>query len=159
MVILDKNKHVDVLIIAEGTYPYIRGGVSSWIHDLVSNLPELNFGVAFLGSRREDYGEIKYKLPENLVYLTTAYLFQDVEKPKAKEIEGNKEAFESIRKLIYWFKHKGTGDIPADVLNADFYEKEITYEDFLYSKRSWEIITEFYAEYAMGSPFIDYFGP
>lgn len=78
MVILDKNKHVDVLIIAEGTYPYIRGGVSSWIHDLVSNLPELNFGVAFLGSRREDYGEIKYKLPENLVYLTTAYLFQDV---------------------------------------------------------------------------------
>lgn len=157
MVILDKNKHVDVLIIAEGTYPYIRGGVSSWIHDLISNLPELNFGVAFLGSRREDYGEIKYKLPENLVYLTTAYLFQDVEKPKAKEIEGNKEAFESIRKLIYWFKHKGTGDIPADVLNADFYEKEITYEDFLYSKRSWEIITEFYAEYAMGSPFIDYF--
>ena len=157
MVKLDKGKKIDVLLIAEGTYPYIRGGVSSWIHDLISNISELNFGVVFLGSRPEDYGDIKYKLPENLVYLIVEYLFKDIEKSKPKEIKGNKEAFENIKRLIRWFKRKHYEDIPEELLNADFYEKKVTYEDFLYSRKSWELITEFYAEYAMGEPFIDYF--
>ncbi|MFN4197380.1 MAG: DUF3492 domain-containing protein, partial [Caldimicrobium sp.] len=34
MVKVDKGEKIDVLITAEGTYPYRRGGVSSWIHDL-----------------------------------------------------------------------------------------------------------------------------
>ncbi|MFN3869920.1 MAG: GT4 family glycosyltransferase PelF [Aquificaceae bacterium] len=157
MVKVDKRKKIDVLLIAEGTYPYIRGGVSSWIHDLISNISEYSFGIIFLGSRPEDYGDIKYKLPENLVYLHVEYLFKDTERPKPKEIEGNKKAFEIVRDLIYWFKQKRHEYIPKEVLNADFYEKKVTYEDFLYSRGSWDLITEFYVKYAIGTPFIDYF--
>ncbi len=78
--IVNKGKHIDVMLIAEGTYPYIRGGVSSWIHELINGLPEFNFGVVFLGSRPEDYSEIKYQLPDNLVYLSVDYLFVYEEK-------------------------------------------------------------------------------
>ncbi|MFN4197379.1 MAG: GT4 family glycosyltransferase PelF, partial [Caldimicrobium sp.] len=120
-------------------------------------IPELNFVIIFLGSRPEDYGDIKYKLPKNLVYLFVEYLFEDIEKPRPREIEGDKKAFEEIKKLIHWFKKKHQREIPQEVLIADFYEKKVTYEDFLYSKRSWKLITEFYAENAMGTPFIDYF--
>ncbi|MFN4197292.1 MAG: GT4 family glycosyltransferase PelF, partial [Caldimicrobium sp.] len=154
---MDKRKKIDVLLIAEGTYPYIRGGVSSWIHDLISNISEYSFGIIFLGSRPEDYGDIKYKLPENLVYLHVEYLFKDTERPKPKEIEGNKKAFESVRDIIYWSKQKRHEYIPKEVLNVDFYEKKVTYEDFLYSRGSWDLITEFYVKYAIGTPFIDYF--
>lgn len=156
-VLIDKGKHVDVLIIAEGTYPYIRGGVSTWIHDLINGLPDINFGIIFLGSRVEDYGEIKYKLPDNLVYLLTAYIFDQLERPKPKEIEGSKEAFEYIDRLIKWFKSTGNREFPEELKRLEFYTEFVKYEDFLYSKRAWEFIARMYAEYAPETSFIDYF--
>lgn len=156
-VLIDKDKHIDVLIIAEGTYPYIRGGVSTWIHDLINGIKELNFGIVFLGSRVEDYGEIKYQLPENLVYLLTAYLFDNIERPVPKEIKGNKEAFIYIDKLLSWFKSNKTDDFPPELKKLEFYTKFIKYEDFLYSKEAWNFIANKYAEYAPETPFIDYF--
>jgi hypothetical protein len=47
------------MLIGEGTYPYVNGGVSSWVHQLIRGLPELNFGLVFLGSLPEEYGEIR----------------------------------------------------------------------------------------------------
>jgi len=35
-------------LIAEGSYPYITGGVSSWIQTLISNLPEFEFEIYHL---------------------------------------------------------------------------------------------------------------
>ena len=32
-----------ICIIAEGSYPYVTGGVSSWIHSLITNIPEHEF--------------------------------------------------------------------------------------------------------------------
>lgn len=156
-VLIDKEKKIDVLIIAEGTYPYIRGGVSTWIHDLINGLGDINFGVVFLGSRVEDYGEIKYKLPDNLVYLLTAYLFDKSERPEPKEIEGNKEAFEYIDKLIKWFKSEKREDFPHELKRLEFYTDFVKYEDFLYSRRAWDFIVKMYADYAPETPFIDYF--
>jgi hypothetical protein len=49
-----KNSKVDIVLVAEGTYPYVHGGVSTWIHQLISNLKEFSFGIIFLGSRKED---------------------------------------------------------------------------------------------------------
>ena len=39
----------DIAFLLEGTYPYIRGGVSSWVHQIIRGLPELTFSIAFLG--------------------------------------------------------------------------------------------------------------
>ena len=30
-----KNEIADVCLILEGTYPFVLGGVSSWVHDLI----------------------------------------------------------------------------------------------------------------------------
>ena len=35
-----------VLLTTEGTYPFFRGGVSTWVHDLVTGLPEHEFLIA-----------------------------------------------------------------------------------------------------------------
>ncbi|WP_448583968.1 DUF3492 domain-containing protein, partial [Thermocrinis sp.] len=77
MKIIDKGGNIDVLFIAEGTYPYIKGGVSTWIHQIITGMKDLNFGVLFLGSRPEDYKGIGYQLPDNLIYLEAIYLFED----------------------------------------------------------------------------------
>ena len=39
---------VDVIIFAEGTYPFLIGGVSSVIHETIEGLPELSFGIVHL---------------------------------------------------------------------------------------------------------------
>lgn len=158
-VLIDKNKHIDVLLIAEGTYPFISGGVSTWIHELIRGLAEFNFGVVFLGSRSSDYGEIKYTFPENLVYLVVEYLFEDLERPKPKEIIGNQNAFLKIRNFLNALK-SGEGELEVyykEILDVEFYEKELKYEDFLYSKKAWELIIEYALNFAPEAPFINYF--
>jgi glycosyltransferase involved in cell wall biosynthesis len=35
----------DICLIVEGAYPYVVGGVSGWLQDLIVNLPEIRFAV------------------------------------------------------------------------------------------------------------------
>lgn len=36
---------VDVAIIMESTYPYLKGGVSAVVHDIVCENPDLTYGI------------------------------------------------------------------------------------------------------------------
>ncbi|MGC9121213.1 MAG: GT4 family glycosyltransferase PelF [Sulfurihydrogenibium sp.] len=157
--LINKEKFIDVLLIAEGTYPYIRGGVSTWIHDLINGLPEFNFGVIFLGSRPEDYGEIKYQLPENLVYLSVDYLFDFKDSRIIRNTKAKKESFSYLHFLHKWFKEHGNVDIdfPEKLKDISFYTKEINRDIFLRSRESWNFIIDMYSDYALETPFIDYF--
>ncbi|MBN9127926.1 MAG: DUF3492 domain-containing protein, partial [Nitrosospira sp.] len=40
-----KETVADIALLLEGTYPYIRGGVSAWVHQIISGLPEIRFAV------------------------------------------------------------------------------------------------------------------
>jgi glycosyltransferase involved in cell wall biosynthesis len=71
---LEPGESADVGLLLEGTYPYVSGGVSSWVHEIITGLPDLTFGVIFLGASPETYGEIRYQLPRNLVHVETHYL-------------------------------------------------------------------------------------
>ncbi|GAB4187783.1 MAG: GT4 family glycosyltransferase PelF [Thalassobaculales bacterium] len=63
----------DVCLLLEGTYPYVAGGVSSWVHDLIGAHPELRFAaVTMMPDRRQR--EHRYQVPENLVSLSTISL-------------------------------------------------------------------------------------
>ena len=36
---------VDVAIVMESTYPYLKGGVSAVVHDIITGNPDLTFGI------------------------------------------------------------------------------------------------------------------
>ena len=38
----------DVVLVLEGTYPYAIGGVSTWVHGLLTSLPDTTFGIVHL---------------------------------------------------------------------------------------------------------------
>ena len=40
---IDTDTLPDVCLILEGTYPFVRGGVSSWVHNLILGLPQVRF--------------------------------------------------------------------------------------------------------------------
>ena len=37
--------NADILLLLEGTYPYVRGGVSSWVHQIIEGLPHYNLSL------------------------------------------------------------------------------------------------------------------
>ena len=146
-------KEVDILIVAEGTYPYVRGGVSSWIDQLIKGLYEYKFGVLFLGSKKEDYKERKYDFPKNLVYFTEHFLFDSkVKEPKKRR--GGRE-FEKIEKFYKNLKENREIDL-KDYFDKDFIKK-IPLEDFMYSQKSWNFIQNRYEENSCNLSFLDYF--
>lgn len=60
------ERTADVCLIAEGCYPYVSGGVSTWIDWLIRSHPELTFTVvAILPSAPTT--EPRYKRPDNLL--------------------------------------------------------------------------------------------
>ncbi|KRE93098.1 glycosyl transferase [Paenibacillus sp. Soil766] len=63
-----------ICIIAEGSYPYVTGGVSSWIHSLITNIPEHEFVIFTIGAFEKQRGQFKYKLPSNVVEVKEIFL-------------------------------------------------------------------------------------
>ena len=150
-----QSKAVDIMILGEGTYPYVRGGVSSWIHQLLVGLPEFTFGITFLGSRAEDYGEILYDLPENLLHLEVHYMFDDESHTPVKR-EGSAEAIQTVKELYSFFKNERE-NIPKEMHDISFYMDKMPYKDFLFSHNAWRFIEEKYKENCPDISFVDYF--
>lgn len=153
---LIKSDSVDIMLLAEGTYPYVKGGVSSWIHQLIRGLPNKRFGICFLGSFEKDYEGIQYEFPDNLVHLEVHYLFQESEDPPISQrghIE--KEAIAALDDL-----HTGMAtreSLPERITRESFFTKDVTFENFLYSYDTWEFIRKYYKKGKHNTPFIDYF--
>ena len=154
-----KSDKVDIMLFSEGTYPYVKGGVSAWILQLIKGVPEYTFGVVFVGATEYVDGkkmEIGYEFPPNLVHLEVHYMFDDDSAVKPKHIKGSEEGFKSVEKLYRAFR-SDSGTIPEMLQNIKFYSDEVTFQDFLNSERSWEFITKIYKENCPDVPFVDYF--
>lgn len=149
------SKKIDILVIGEGTYPYIRGGVSAWIHQLIRGLPEFNFGVLFIGSRREDYGKKHYEFPENVVYFKEIYIFEKKELPKPRRIKVSQEYYPKIKNIHEIFNTRNYSKLNFNDLIQLI--KDFGLDKFLYSDISWEYIADRYIEKYRNQPFIDYF--
>lgn len=157
---LPKAAAVDVMLLLEGTFPYVSGGVSSWVNQIIRGFPDLRFGAVFIGSSRDDYEGFKYALPDNLVHLEEHYLHGGHPAPPIMPCQGNATGFEAVRHLHDWFLTPGGETTPAALRDISFYQSGdvgVDYAQFLYAKRSWEFISELYRERCTDPSFVDYF--
>ena len=63
-----------ICLIAEGSYPYVTGGVSNWIHALVTGMPEHEFVLHTIGASEKQRGQFRYELPANLTVVHETFL-------------------------------------------------------------------------------------
>lgn len=63
-----------VCLICEGSYPYVSGGVSSWVQMLCSECSEIEFVIWSIATTREEMAQHRYTLPENIKEVHTIYL-------------------------------------------------------------------------------------
>lgn len=148
-----------VCIIAEGCYPYVVGGVSSWIHSLIRAFPKVEFSVLAIVSKRSQSGKFVYELPDNVTEVYEAYL-EDLDwghkRKSGKRTQLNKEEYKALRSILldedvdwntiftmFQKKHFSVDDLlmGADFLNIvkECYHKRyplIVFSDFLWTMRS-----------------------
>ena len=65
---------VRICVICEGCYPFVAGGVSSWLHGLIKAMPEHEFVIWAIGAQEKTRGQYAYEMPENVVELKDVYL-------------------------------------------------------------------------------------
>lgn len=63
-----------ICIVAEGCYPYLVGGVSSWVHSMIKQFPDYQFVILAIVANRSFRGKFKYELPENVIEVHELYL-------------------------------------------------------------------------------------
>ncbi|MBS1137168.1 MAG: glycosyl transferase group 1 family protein [Proteobacteria bacterium] len=153
----------DIALLLEGTFPYVSGGVSSWVNQIIRAYPEYRFALVFLGSRRSDYGDMKYALPDNVVHLETHYLHEQWggAAEGIRGMGGDADAFARADALHEVFKAPPSAaadltlfrEVGRDLLPGG----RLTLQGFLHSERAWRAITERYRTQCTDPSFVDYF--
>ncbi|MGD1822144.1 MAG: GT4 family glycosyltransferase PelF [Pleomorphochaeta sp.] len=144
-----------ICMIAEGSYPYIAGGVSSWINQIILAFPEHDFKIVSIMPSSKETIEYKYKIPDNVVKVRTIFL-DDFLKIKHKTIKKNPRLSENEKKelikmirikkdvdwqfIVNFFKHKKRVGTCIDFLQSKFffYETVKFYQEF-YDKEIFNI--------------------
>ena len=148
----------DIGMLLEGTYPYVSGGVSSWVHQIIQSFPQYRFALIFIGSRPEDYGDMRYALPQNVVHLETHYIHGEQAKPIVREVAGAPESYQLVRELHDCFRERGTSATGLlHRLIGMSGPGALDEASFLYSHAAWSYITEQYRARSTDPSFVDYF--
>lgn len=155
-----KADSADIVLLLEGTFPYISGGVSSWVNQLIRGMPEYRFAVVFLGSRPEDYTDMKYALPQNLVHLEAHYLFSQTEMPPVATPPNNAGTPQCLHDIHASLRDTNAPSFPERLRDMAFYfdkKNGLPLTEFLYGQNSWQYITEMYETRCTDPSFVDYF--
>lgn len=160
----DVSYESDICLILEGTYPYVRGGVSSWVHALIRGLPEFTFSLLLILPEEKEQ-EMKYELPENVKALHSMNL-QDrgpLKKkwwqptPSPKEMEKIWQMHLTMP-FVNQESDKDTARCPVfSEVVQQFDQKKWPPASLLTSSKSWDFLLRLYHLQNPEVSFIDYF--
>ena len=90
-----------ICLIAEGCYPYVVGGVSSWLHRLIQAFPEQEFVILTIVANRSWSGKYVYELPENVTEVHELYLEDYNWSQKGRRVKSiDKKEYQALRSLL-----------------------------------------------------------
>ena len=89
-----------VCLICEGSYPYVPGGVSSWVQMLCSQFRDVEFVVWSIATTREEMSEYAYRIPENVKEIQTLYLGDVTFQRTGRKIRLTREEKATLKGLL-----------------------------------------------------------
>lgn len=145
-----------VCFVVEGSYPYVMGGVSSWIHNMIRMFPQVEFAIAAVIPDRSYRGKFVYELPENVSEVCEIYLNDKDWRSTRKRRPLSDHDYAALRSLIidrqvdwdgvFRFFEKKDRSLNELLMGEDFlsiittlYDREypeISFTDFLWTMRS-----------------------
>lgn len=146
-----------ICIVAEGCYPYVVGGVSSWIHSMIKAFSDYQFIILAIVANRSCRGKFVYELPENVSEVYELYLEDfDWQGGEAKHLKLGMREREALRSLLlnrnvewetlFELFSKKRFSLNALLMGQDFLEAardcyrlrypQVVFSDFLWTMRS-----------------------
>ena len=149
----DRSK-TRVCLIVEGAYPYVMGGVSVWVQQLIANLPEIEFLIWTVVPDKGQHH--KFKLPPNVVDFVEIRLSEKL-KAGARKRHAQKQwkqiskfhdemeahHFENFEDFIKLFDPKNPNALKV--------------ENWFRDLQGWDLITKKYNVHHPISPFVSYY--
>ena len=90
-----------ICVVLEGCYPYVTGGVSTWIHQYIKAMPQHEFVIWCIGAKSSMKGKFQYKLPDNVVEVKEVFLDDALKKNgKIKKYNFSKEEIKTLHDFI-----------------------------------------------------------
>lgn len=155
-----------VCLLLEGTYPYVAGGVSSWVHAIITQLPDVSFALLHIGGQQGSYGPARYALPDNVVGLSELYCQAaptplDLARREAlgRQIRRYRRRTGPARpsRTLAAFRRLHSEDCVDDALLADLARADLAIPELLHGNAAFGVIRELYEQLAPDAPFLDFF--
>lgn len=147
---------MDVCLLLEGTYPYVSGGVATWVHQLIDSMKDIRFGVVHIAAHSDPTRTLKYKLPQNVVYLSDVYLHDyDLQKRAHRRLRA-----QDVEVMKRFFNGAATRDFEQFRDIVPLFQGEqscFDFESFFSARPVWDALVSYYDRFASDQSFLDFF--
>ena len=148
----------DVCLIVEGAYPYVTGGVSSWIQSLITNLPDVTFAILYIGARPDPQRKALYKLPKNVIELREVFI-NDIEgvskRKRTRQASSQWREFSQLHEVIAGGKLYDTQHLLSVLRRPGF--AGLGSSNLLHDRESWDVLVQLYELHAPEQSFVDFY--
>ena len=149
----------DVALILEGTYPYVAGGVSTWVHQILGAYPDRKFALLHIGPYPGAYDKPRYTVPSNVVEMTEVYC-----RGSEHGMKRNTTRFEppparkTPSRVLGAIRRLHLTDEVDDALIADLAAGDLTIGELLHGEDTFDLLrNELYEHCCPRGPFMDFF--
>ncbi|MFH1724255.1 MAG: GT4 family glycosyltransferase PelF [Elusimicrobiota bacterium] len=148
---------IDVCLVLEGTYPFVSGGVSTWIHQLVTAMTDIRFSILYISPYPNPRRELKYAVPPNVLDIQDLYLHEYRIDGRRTPRPRRRELFRRLAELHEgllggrWAAFEDALPLIRDP------ERGVTMSDIFESQESWEVLVAAYEKYGRAVSFVDFF--
>lgn len=148
----------EVGYVLEGTFPYVKGGVSSWIDQAVNAMPDVTFGIHFIGGPRDLYHGRAYKLGANILAYEEDFLTGNPPAGRRRASPKTRLNFAiAVDRLIGALN--GPDELAAFWVVSDMVTDDrshLSLDDLFATPEGWEVVRHTYNRFARGESFLDF---
>lgn len=142
-----------ICLVCEGSYPYVAGGVSSWIQGMIKGMPQHEFVIWAIGANESMKGKYVYELPQNVVHVQEVFLdsMLNSNRTRSRRLRLSKAQVAAITEMIR------CTNPDWNVLFDTFAKGAVDPIDFLLDESFLKILKEVCRTEYPTFPFLDYF--
>lgn len=155
--IQQSNQTADVCLIVEGCYPYVPGGVSSWVDWLMRTQPHRTFSVVSIVADNEPR-KLRYQRPPNMIYQQDLVLHGSRVHSVASTRDVDIDRANAIASALTRFvKGGGLAEFRELISIVNAPGREISLQQLLGSRQSLAVITAMYKALMPHASFLQFY--
>ncbi|MFK7739476.1 MAG: GT4 family glycosyltransferase PelF [Planctomycetota bacterium] len=156
---MSNDDRAEIVLLLEGTYPFVMGGVSSWVHRLISEMPERTFGLVHIAPQVDYYGsDPAYKMPENVLFLEQCGLMPptggEPTMPDRRHEQRLREVWAGLLQIRAGTMHQLQC---IATLFVELAEEGLRPDDVLSSQPCWDALVECYEREDQRQSFLNFY--